>query len=435
MDQIEIGVAGYIHCFPGSSAVAFNTMRKAVEILKSQQILAGFRGQCSRILPKAGKRCEELLSSLDCWHNIHEGTYAWQRLQKTIEKDIAGGVFSATHALPSVQQLQNRYPANYRTIMKALSGLCANGFLIREGKVFRVAFSVMQRGFSVVQCFVYGNDPGIVNLSGLNGDFLRQCAQVAHERNINLDVITYTRTENGLVFSSLRNGDIHLHGSDNVLGYIAINRGPRDNSRMLADMLFSTKKPVALYDAAGEWERRFIRNIPQAKIFQIATSAGPGRDVGHYLADLGHRHVAFISPYHDSLWAQNRYRGLQEALRAAAPSSWTLLIAGDLPPENIGLITVAREIADFDEPRRFFNTWSSASRPISIAHNAGNLTINLHEIVQSKIFITSINGRILIQKDFSQQEVLVPLNSIASGLYLLNIISNSSQMTRSLIIP
>jgi DNA-binding LacI/PurR family transcriptional regulator len=86
----------------------------------------------------------------------------------------------------------------------------------------------------------------------------------------------------------------------------------------LTGFLIARKKPLAILDEEG--------NVPLALPLSRHDRVGlfrmlPGRQtaliVPNYLLTLGHRRIAFISPFHKNAWSQGRLAGCREACAGA----------------------------------------------------------------------------------------------------------------------
>ena len=83
-------------------------------------------------------------------------------------------------------------------------------------------------------------------------------------------------------------------------------------NRLFAE-LSCTRFPVAVW-----WEHP-LYDIPRAlkkekrfAFFKLAFGEFPGRSVGRFLKEKGMNRVAFVSPYHMSMWSRDRLKGLKK---------------------------------------------------------------------------------------------------------------------------
>ena len=78
------------------------------------------------------------------------------------------------------------------------------------------------------------------------------------------------------------------------------------------------RKPFAVLDETGTGQPPFPgkRQVPIVT-FQTGFDTSPGEMVGNFLLQLGHRHIAYISPFHGASWSINRYNGLSKTFAFA----------------------------------------------------------------------------------------------------------------------
>jgi DNA-binding LacI/PurR family transcriptional regulator len=118
-----------------------------------------------------------------------------------------------------------------------------------------------------------------------------------------------------------------------ALGYMIWTIGLEQfNVPQIAQRLVQTGKPVAVLDEHGslEYPAALLRRR-ELRVFSMSCSPQCGENVGRYLLGLGHRRVAYVSPFHFTTWSRNRMRGLRSAFASAG--------LGDAVVE----LTIARE--------------------------------------------------------------------------------------------
>jgi DNA-binding LacI/PurR family transcriptional regulator len=90
----------------------------------------------------------------------------------------------------------------------------------------------------------------------------------------------------------------------------------------LEDRLLRTmvplKKPLAILDEEASWSLSpDLRRSPWVRMFTTAASSDPSRTITRYLLGLGHRNIAFISPFHEHTWSRRRLEGVASVCAAA----------------------------------------------------------------------------------------------------------------------
>lgn len=76
------------------------------------------------------------------------------------------------------------------------------------------------------------------------------------------------------------------------------------------------RRKVAIQDHFGisSLPRSILKN-PRCTVFSSSVSTSAGRTVGRCLREYGHRHIAFVSPFHgDQIWSHRRLEGVKAAL-------------------------------------------------------------------------------------------------------------------------
>jgi DNA-binding LacI/PurR family transcriptional regulator len=77
---------------------------------------------------------------------------------------------------------------------------------------------------------------------------------------------------------------------------------------------------------------RALRRRKNLRFFPIGYSVSAGEAMGRLLLRLGHRRVAYLDPYSEALWSQNRLVGLRRAWRAAGFADGVVQTRVDTPP-------------------------------------------------------------------------------------------------------
>ena len=176
-----------------------------------------------------------------------------------------------------------------------------------------------------------------------------------------------------------------------VLGYIVIAVIPDFLPEDLIVRLADTRTPSAIIDIAG------IPRIPLGmtanqyiQFFTMSAGSTPGVHVARFLKNLGHKRIAWISPYHKSEWSRQRLKGLQSLYPGSerSPGVYCLSIekilpsyyaATSIPPHHTQKLdnffrSWARDIADI--PRAYFDEQKS-----EFARNALDYTEMLAALV------------------------------------------------------
>jgi DNA-binding LacI/PurR family transcriptional regulator/DNA-binding transcriptional regulator YhcF (GntR family) len=299
------------------AGISPRTVGKVLHQLRRNGILALRRGRgfavtasrdtCLTLLRRYSDACAQHTAT-----SVH--TPAYRAVARQIETDIITGEFLHERFVPPVTQLQYRYHRSHPTCKKALEQCVGDGLLENTGNRYRI---VRERpGASSLRiCFVkHGNKLKHLSLDaiqGLTSALNTECVR----RNIQLQMIGWYHTE-GKVHFFMGNEELpDLPLDKEIAAYITLREFDNEKMDALLRRLSHVSKPVAVLDNMGNRHTPSYLKKPHIRIFTTAKNTVPGLQVGHYLGGLGHRHVAYISPFHQSSWSQMRLQGLQESLR------------------------------------------------------------------------------------------------------------------------
>lgn len=80
---------------------------------------------------------------------------------------------------------------------------------------------------------------------------------------------------------------------------------------------------------------RVLKKEKRYAFFNLAFGDFPGRAVGHFLKERGMERVAFISPYHMSMWSRDRLTWCRSIiLTTATATDWIPLSSASMPLLN-----------------------------------------------------------------------------------------------------
>lgn len=235
------------------------------------------------------------------------------RLERLLLEAWKSGRISADGPLPSFKNLCQEFGASTGTMRRKLESLCASGVLKRQGRGryyfanARLVPSRMNEILLIMRC-------------NANGDF--NCLEereltfmqkvYAEARNNNLKVRALGYFEEAAVFLDADGRHVELEGCRECFGAIVSTMLVFNVNRLFA-ALACTRFPVAVW-----WEHplydipRALKREPRFAFFNLAFGESPGRAVGKFLKAKGIERVAFVSPYHMSMWSVDRLRGLQK---------------------------------------------------------------------------------------------------------------------------
>ena len=139
--------------------------------------------------------------------------------------------------------------------------------------------------------------------------FMQKVYVEAHRNNLNVKALGYYEEEGA--FLDANGNRIKLEECRDCFGAVVSTMLVFDINKLFAK-LATTRFPVAVW-----WEHP-LYDIPRAlkkekrfAFFNLAFGEFPGRIVGRFLKKKGLTQIAFVSPYHMSMWSRDRLKGLK----------------------------------------------------------------------------------------------------------------------------
>jgi DNA-binding LacI/PurR family transcriptional regulator/DNA-binding transcriptional regulator YhcF (GntR family) len=290
--------------------VSIGTMGKVVQRLSDSGVVSSRNRQGIRLCKVTGTSCHVVQ------HRMNDRLeYAWERVTKTLMFDIHSGVYRKGSLLPDVKQLTNRYGVSYRTMVKALREIVQRNLVSRSGKRFLVPYPHAGGGKSVVLVTRGTPRDEFFVLSGRSVENLRTfenyCVQAG------LELIVAVVNDAGIRLRQPCARYVSLEEAmqrTTVMGFVlwTMSMQVYDPGRIV-HQLASYQKPVAVFDEEGSVvPPRAAAAFPPIRYFSLGNSMAPGKHVARHLLRLGHRHVAYVSTDHQSLYSRNRLTGLEQ---------------------------------------------------------------------------------------------------------------------------
>jgi DNA-binding LacI/PurR family transcriptional regulator len=220
-------------------------------------------------------------------------------IQDLIRQEIQSGTLVENGKIPSEQDLARIYGVAYMTVRAALNDLVAEGLLIRiHGKGTFVAANTPVPSTSagtvalvIPALQVLWDVAGLYYFPSILQGFCSEATRLGYEPTI------FARPDDALTSAA---GELK-----SLAGAACVLVGPQDEGSLNA--LRDTRIPVV-----GINRYRGRRNISYVAIDQAAGMA----DAVKYLADHGHRRIAFLPGPSDNLGAEERLRGFISAISA-----------------------------------------------------------------------------------------------------------------------
>lgn len=294
--------------------VSSRTMDSAVHNLSQKNLLS--------IVPKSGIRVP--LPNGYQEQNFTETVEKWKKIRDTIANDLFSRKLDSLGKLPTIAELCNRYGVNYPILKKALCSLEKEGLLTSYKKSYKpnLISASRQKTKLLVLCNIFPdqfNDKGInlneqgFNLSSRVKVFIQELEHLCNSQNFQAEIWGYFFENNSITFFKPDRSICHsIENFKNYYGICLVNALPYSQDH--DNLLFQLAKgnlPISIFEISGQtgWTIPPTKNR-SIRVFLVGVSDLPGKKIGSYLLELGHREIAYISPWYEDGWTKNRYNGL-----------------------------------------------------------------------------------------------------------------------------
>jgi DNA-binding transcriptional regulator YhcF (GntR family) len=247
----------------------------------------------------------------------------WERICAEIGKQILQGEYQAGAVLPGPKALAENYGVSYPTLRKALDELVHRGAIAEYRRGFRVPqIGGPRLNGSIVLVARGSPDDGPAQIGPRAQELLRLLEVECAKRRVGLDFLPYDYV-NARLHPTSTARDLLGRGAKRapILGFMVWSMGIQNPNRAQPDHLIAllrrilpSQAPIALLSETGERDEDAVRFAQgRMKVFSISNSPVSGEQMGRHLLNLGHRRIAFISPFGDAVWSRNRRAGLTGA--------------------------------------------------------------------------------------------------------------------------
>lgn len=244
---------------------------------------------------------------------VDAGEHETERLERLLLEDWKLGKISADSTLPSIKDLCSVYGTTSGSMSRTLEMLRERGVLDRKGrgryyfKNTRSASSKLKEILLIMRC----NPNGDFNCLGERElTFMQKEYAEARRNNLKVRALGYYEKEG--IFLDAAGRRVELDDCRDCFGAVVSTMLVFNVKRLFA-VFARTRFPISVW-----WEHP-LYDIPRAlkkekryAFFNLAFGDFPGRAVGHFLKEKGMERVAFISPYHMSMWSRDRLKGLKK---------------------------------------------------------------------------------------------------------------------------
>jgi DNA-binding LacI/PurR family transcriptional regulator/DNA-binding FadR family transcriptional regulator len=300
------------------------TMWKAVTRLKSEGVLEGRKGARVRVSLAPADAPSDTDSADTARRGVQidddeVGRKSYYRIYKRIADDIFHGKYPPGAVLPPRKELCRMYHTGHILLRKALDALCEERALEFYKRSCRVPRSRHRQSSLRIVALVNFHYLGRSVVDTAWPSYISRLDYICANLGVDLNIVSFTRKNDDVILqdeSLARIGRIP-HG-ENIAGYIFIvSEFENENSYTLSE-LAQVRKPAAVLDPQGnQTELNNYLTNKNFKFYPVGTTQTPSKKIADHLIARGHRHIAYVTPYHPSYWSVVRLEGMRAACKKA----------------------------------------------------------------------------------------------------------------------
>lgn len=248
--------------------------------------------------------------------------HAWHRVKEQMARDLLQDRLPHQTPLPQIKELCTRYHAGFRPVRRALSALCREGVLSREGVRYHAAFNA-PAGSSIrigVLVFAWYQGP-LILFAEYDQEFVRSLELEGNRAHVGMELMGYRFEDGGAVFyDAQQKFERTLSARDGMAGYVVPVCIPATLGGDLFARLHATGKPVVMIDEIGGWELpEYVAASGRFLVIDARPYHAAACGIARACIALGHRRCAFFSTFHSDRWSQQCLSGLSEIFAQAGP--------------------------------------------------------------------------------------------------------------------
>ena len=288
---------------------------RAMQKLKRDGVLAGVRGQRARV-PSTSQ--EGPLFSRGRPAGVHT---AVDVVAEQLKDDIITGAFPGGTAIPTCKELCGRYGASYGTLRKAINAVVNLDLLARKGRNFTVPAAALPAARASI-LFIWFSDKPYLPTHEHDLSFIRALERECLRNSVALEKLIAGIDASGSVVLWRHRVSAPVEKSivDSCVGVVYLVNWFASANTTVFNWLAHLGKPVSIMDWLGDWKAPpALSGKPHIQLLRSSVTKRPGFDAGRFLISLGHKRIAYFSPY-GLEWPAIRLQGIIDACALAGDS-------------------------------------------------------------------------------------------------------------------
>jgi DNA-binding transcriptional regulator YhcF (GntR family) len=338
------------------------SMCKALAFLKQRGILRGVHGRRYHVNANAGLEAPAILEEPEEPSRRAEPLrQVWERTAHAIKQDILQDFYSENSVFPSIKELKHRYNVTYPTLKKALDSLVEEKFILPYKRSYKVkSVSMPKKGGYIIFCGAGFRD-GRTILGDLNEKVFHTMEMACSRHGIRLYSYSWFIEGETVRFAQAARGQSNdIPADDWCLGFFMLIGSPFMRNEIALNKIVAHRKPIAILNEVPDWHVPRLLSRHPIQVFNVAVSSRPAEMMARLLIELGHKHIAYISPYHQFHWSKTRYKTLCDSYHSLGKdhSVKAFTTLSRQPDTDIRVVVeTAHKECDIRQVAEFYEKW------------------------------------------------------------------------------
>ena len=303
LPKLHMGKLPTVRNLAAKYGASTRTVQQALDILRERKLVE------SR--PRSGLwRVGEIPTPVKIESRLNADDFFAQ-----LKRGIEDGIYPWDSPLPLIKELSTEWNCHTQTVSKVLDMAVQAKLLLRHGRFHFLALHKSSRKVSspTILCLGAGAPDGHFRMdSDRESDFWRELGVQASLAGLSL-------------VRSVWNGG-SIRPETNTLGVIATSWHYQDPMAICKEVS-KLKLPACVWFDEHNLDTNSINS--RIHFHDQGHSAENGSLLTRHLLELGHKHLAFISPWHANPWSQKRLKGIEEEAKKCGARVEIFSLNGD----------------------------------------------------------------------------------------------------------
>jgi hypothetical protein len=263
---------------------------------------------------------------------------AWARTKAALYQDLISGRLEGRAGIPGISLLCRRYGTGYRTTRRALRALCEEGVLVAAGRRHVFGGSALRTRRMRVGVLIFSWYEGPLEIvAEYEQEFLLRLDAECARRQIGVSVFRFhlDRQYRAVLTDISQSRALGAGALEELDGLILPVSSEGCHAPDVLARLADARKPLAIVDQIADWDLpEFLAKPGRCLRIDARPFDRCARAVSGTLIGMGHRRIAYISPYHGDPWSRRLLTGIEQSTAGSTARVFPFLIRGTMATDE-----------------------------------------------------------------------------------------------------